>query len=41
MIWDVAAGLSILSGAGGSYEVKKTKKNNMVDVKASNGIIKL
>ena len=41
MLWDVAAGLAILSGAGGSYEINETMTKNIVDVKASNGIVKV
>ena len=41
MIWDVAAGLAILSGAGGIFEIKKTNLQNMLEVKASNGKIEL
>ena len=41
MIWDVAAGLSILSGAGGCFEISETKTKNMLEVKASNGLLKV
>ena len=39
MMWDVAAGLAILSGAGGKYVMNKTHKRNMRDVYATNKLL--
>lgn len=36
MFWDIAAGLAILSGAGGEYSVKATPRNNVYNVYATN-----
>ena len=36
MIWDVAAGLAIIEGAGGSYSLKNTQIENSLDITASN-----
>jgi myo-inositol-1(or 4)-monophosphatase len=36
MLWDVAAGLAILEGAGGYFNLKKTKLKNCYNVFASN-----
>ena len=39
MIWDVAAGLAIVEGAGGSYSFSHTEMSNCLNVEASNGLI--
>lgn len=39
MIWDVAAGLAILEGAGGIYSMRKGHHFNAFDIYASNGLI--
>jgi myo-inositol-1(or 4)-monophosphatase len=39
MIWDVAAGLAILEGAGGSYTMIKGRNSDALEVYASNGLI--
>jgi myo-inositol-1(or 4)-monophosphatase len=39
MIWDVAAGLAILEGAGGGYKLSSGKFKYSVDIFASNGLI--
>jgi myo-inositol-1(or 4)-monophosphatase len=39
MIWDVAAGLAIVQGAGGSFRLSKARYPNSFDVFASNGLI--
>jgi myo-inositol-1(or 4)-monophosphatase len=36
-IWDVAGALAILTAAGGKYQLKKGKENNLVHVFAANG----
>lgn len=36
MFWDVAAGLAIVSGAGGEYFIKETPRSNAYDVYATN-----
>ena len=41
MIWDVAAGLAIVEGAGGKIIKKKGNFKNSYDVKATNGLIKV
>ena len=40
MIWDVAAGIAILEGAGGDVSVSPGKLDNSLNVVASNGTIK-
>lgn len=40
MIWDVAAGLAILQGAGGSFTMVKSHHADAFNVFASNGFIK-
>ena len=40
MIWDVAAGIAILEGAGGEVSVSSGKFDNSLNVVASNGTIK-
>lgn len=40
MIWDVAAGLAILEGAGGVFAMTKGRHINAFDVFATNGLIK-
>lgn len=40
MIWDVAAGLAILEGAGGIYSISKGHHLNAFEIYASNGLIK-
>ncbi|MFO7997095.1 MAG: inositol monophosphatase family protein [Dehalococcoidia bacterium] len=40
MLWDVAAGLAILSGAGGNYYMRKTHRGNAYEVYATNGSLK-
>ena len=40
MIWDVAAGLAIVEGAGGKYSITKGKFTNSVLVKANNSYLK-
>lgn len=37
MIWDVAAGLAILDGAGGKYKIGKSKIKNSLTIYAQNG----
>ena len=37
MLWDVAAGLAILLGAGGEYSIRTTNESNAVEVMATNG----
>ena len=39
MIWDVAAGLAIVEGAGGSFTVNKNPGTDTYDVFASNGLV--
>ena len=39
MIWDVAAGLAIVEGAGGAYSFSDTEMSNCLSVEASNGLI--
>jgi myo-inositol-1(or 4)-monophosphatase len=39
MLWDIAAGLAILSGAGGSFILDRSKIEWGYNVRASNGII--
>ena len=39
MIWDVAAGLAIVEGAGGSFAMTKARHPDSFDVFASNGLI--
>ena len=39
MIWDVAAGLAIVEGAGGSFTMTKARHPDSFDVFASNGLI--
>ena len=39
MVWDVAAGLAILEGAGGCFTMTKGRHADSVDVFASNGLI--
>lgn len=39
MQWDIAAGLAILSGAGGTYLIKECNKSNAYDVYASNNFL--
>jgi len=36
MLWDIAGGLAILLGAGGTYKIEKGKKENTFNVYASN-----
>lgn len=40
MLWDVAAGLAILSGARGKYLIRKTRGGNAYEVYATNGFLK-
>lgn len=40
MLWDVAAGLAILEGAGGNFTCKKGSSEYALNVFASNGLIK-
>lgn len=37
MLWDVAAGLAIIEGAGGSYHINETSEKWSYNVSASNG----
>jgi len=39
MLWDVAAGIAIVSGAGGKTDFKRTKREKSFHVYASNGLI--
>jgi len=39
MLWDIAAGLAILSGAGGKYSIKGTSRSNAYEVYATNGFL--
>ncbi len=39
MFWDVAAGLAIVSGAGGKFTIQETDKDNACEVYATNGLI--
>lgn len=41
MIWDIAAGMAILEGAGGEYNLKKGRKINSYVLTASNHFIKI
>ena len=41
MIWDVAAGIAILEGAGGTALISQGKSKFSVNVNASNGKIKI
>jgi myo-inositol-1(or 4)-monophosphatase len=41
MLWDIAAGLAILAGAGGKYRLSETKTRWSVNVAACNGHIAL
>jgi len=41
MLWDVAAGIAILSGAGGKIDIKKAQRDNSFHVNASNGYLSL
>ena len=41
MLWDVAAGLAIVEGAGGSYIIKRNKNNLKCDIISTNNKIKL
>lgn len=38
MLWDVAAGLAIVQGAGGSYRIEKSRYSGALNIKASNGM---
>lgn len=40
MLWDVAAGIAIVEGAGGKFEFEFGKIENVVNVSATNGLIK-
>jgi len=40
MFWDVAAGLAIVSGAGGEYFIKETPKSNAYNAYANNSFLK-
>lgn len=40
MLWDFAAGLAILSGAGGKYSIRETHRGNAYEVHATNGFLK-
>jgi myo-inositol-1(or 4)-monophosphatase len=40
MLWDVAAGLAIVQGAGGIIEMKSTEQEYVYDVYAHNGLIR-
>ena len=39
MIWDVAAGLAIVEGAGGEFRINKQDYNYPIEVIASNNLI--
>lgn len=39
MLWDIAGGLAILSGAGGKYIIKETNISNAYEVYATNGFL--
>ncbi|MCL0036161.1 inositol monophosphatase [Dehalococcoidia bacterium] len=39
MLWDVAAGLAVLSGAGGKYCIRETSRSNTYEVYATNGFL--
>ena len=39
MIWDVAAALAILQGAGGEFNISPGRFENSHDIFASNGLI--
>jgi myo-inositol-1(or 4)-monophosphatase len=41
MLWDIAAGLAILEGAGGNFELAATATEWSYDVRASNGLVSL
>ena len=41
MLWDVAAGLAILEGAGGEFDINFGKDENAVNVSATNGLINI
>jgi myo-inositol-1(or 4)-monophosphatase len=40
MLWDIAAGLAIVKGAGGEFDIKFGKDEHLLSVVASNGLIK-
>jgi fructose-1,6-bisphosphatase/inositol monophosphatase family enzyme len=40
MLWDVAAGISLVEGAGGRVEVTSVKPDYVLNVTADNGYIK-
>ena len=40
MIWDIAAGIAILSGSGGKYALSNGSYPNSFNLVATNGIIK-
>jgi fructose-1,6-bisphosphatase/inositol monophosphatase family enzyme len=39
MIWDVAAGIAIVEGAGGEFRINKQDYNYPIEVIASNNLI--
>ena len=39
MIWDIAAGIAIVEGAGGEYRINKQDYNYPIEVIASNNLI--
>ena len=41
MIWDVAAGLAVVEGAGGVFSMSAGKSTNSLHVTASNGVVSL
>ena len=41
MLWDIAAGLAILQGAGGHFKLEKTDEKHCYNIKASNGFLDL
>ena len=41
MIWDIAAGLALLEGAGGEYKIHNLKFLSPLNLIAHNGILKI
>ena len=40
MIWDVAAGLALVEGAGGTFRIKQGQNPETLNVSASNGAVR-
>ena len=39
MLWDIAAGLAIVAGAGGRYTIETTEKSNAYNAYVTNGLV--